>query len=148
MSEPTTIPKRRLLADITGLAVVAAQAALIAHWLIPADYRLLAVLLASLASGVCALWMWYDQKTAKQISDSTEWAAAIATSIVLGASSFAVDVMVGSLHNPGTSILQAAVKAGGPFGFCLTVLICPGFTMAAVAGFVRSLIWRTDQTAI
>ena len=145
MSEPTSIQPRRLLADIAGLAVVAVQATLIAHWLVPEGDRLTAVLLASLASGIGALWLWYDQKTAQQISESTEWIAAIAGSLVLGAGSFTCDVMVGSLNNPGTSALQAAMKAGGPFGFPLTVIICPGFTMAAVAGFVRSLIWQTNQ---
>jgi membrane protease YdiL (CAAX protease family) len=135
-----------LQADVIGLVVLAVQLVLIVRWLAADDgFRLGVGVMAYLALAVCALSMWHGEKTAQQLSNSTEWAAAIAVSVLLGAIFFAVDMVVGSTNNPGVSAVEAGTRAGSPFGFVLTILICPGFTMVAVAGFIRSFVWRTNK---
>jgi len=51
-------------------------------------------------------------------------------------------MIVGSINHPGTSPFVAGTKAGSPLGFIFTIFVCPGLTMIATAGFVRSFIIR------
>jgi carbon starvation protein CstA len=140
-------PNQRL-ADAIGLAAVALQTATVVHWLVTDDgYRLLIGFPGFFALSACALWMWHDEKTAEKLSNSNEWAAAVVSSVLMGAVSFAIDVMVGSWNNPGTSVFQAAAKASGPFGIALTILICPGLTIVTIAGLVRSVFWQARKPA-
>jgi hypothetical protein len=64
--------------------------------------------------------------------------------VFLGALSFGGDMLVGIINYPGLSPFRAATKVDSPFGFVLTVLLCPGFTVVAVAGFIRALVLRGD----
>lgn len=128
--------KRLFLADALGLALLAVQLILIFRWLVPDDgFRLLVGVLAYGALSGCALWMWHGEKMAQKISDPAQWAAAIGGSVLAGSLSFVCDMVVGSINNPGLSAVKAGTRAGSPFGFMLTVLLCPGFTMVAVVGF-------------
>ena len=62
----------------------------------------------------------------------------VAFSIVVGGLSFCDDALVGSgFHLRIHSWVDAATKAGGPFGVYLTLIICPGITAVALASFVR-----------
>jgi Na+-transporting NADH:ubiquinone oxidoreductase subunit NqrB len=135
-----------ILADAIGFAALAVQLIFIFRWLVPEDeFRLLEGVLAYGALTVCALWMWHGEKMAQKISGPAKWAAVIGGSIFAGALSFVCDMIVGSINNPGLSAVKAGTRAGSPFGFILTVLICPGLTMVAVAGFIRSFLWRSEK---
>jgi hypothetical protein len=101
--------------------------------------------LAFLVLASCALYMWHSEKITQEIYDPGEWAAAVGASVFLGALSFGCDMLVGIINYPGLSPFIAATKVGSPFGFVLTVLLCPGFTMLAVAGFIRALVLRCDS---
>jgi len=79
-------------------------------------------------------------KEAKRFSDAYDWVGVVGGSTLLGALSVGVDMLVGSLTHPGMSPVQAGTKAGSPFGFILTIFLCPGVTLVAVAGLVRSFL--------
>ena len=58
-------------------------------------------------------------------------------SVGAGAVSFVVDIVVGSINHPDLSTFGAATNAGGPFGFFVTILICPALTFVLLSGAVR-----------
>jgi hypothetical protein len=131
------VNRRAVLLDAIGLASLAVEVLVILHWVLPADGYLLiefSVLFLILASG--GIYVWHSEKFSKDISEPSEWLAATAMSFVFGAASFVVDVLAGG--HPGLSLLEAAMRAGSPFGFMLTLIIW-GFTVIAFAGFVRSV---------
>lgn len=68
--------------------------------------------------------------------------------VVIGALSFGIDVVVGLINHPKLPPIEAGTKAGSPFGFALTAMICPGFTMLAVAGPLRAFGLRSGTTRI
>ena len=107
--------------------------------------RFLLGLLSFIVLASVALYMWHAEKITKQISKPSEWAATIAASVFLGALSFGCDMLIGVINYPALAPFRAATKAGGPFGFGLTVLLCPGLTIVAVAGFVQALVPRGES---
>jgi hypothetical protein len=131
-------------ADAIGLAVLAVELIPVFHWLVPDDgFRLVEGMIAYGILAAGALYMWHKNEMAGKISAPNAWAAIIGASLLLGALSFGVDMILGSFQNPGLSPIEAGTKVGSPFGFMLTVLLCPGLTMVAVAGLVRSFLPRT-----
>jgi hypothetical protein len=129
-----------VLADAIGLVLIAVQLTLVFWWLVPNDgTRFIGGMLAYGILVALALAMWHG-KEAKRFTDTYDWAGVILGSIVLGAMSFGVDMLVGSFSHPGLSPIQAGTKAGSPFGFILTIFLCPGLTMVGVAGLVRSFL--------
>jgi hypothetical protein len=135
-----TVNRRTVLLDTIGLASLAIEVLAIAHWLLPDNSYLLiecCVLFLILASW--AIYLWHSENISKNISEPSEWLAATAIFLVLGAASFVIDVLAGG--KPGLSLLEAAMRAGSPFGFLLTLVIL-GFTVIAAAGFVRSVCNR------
>jgi hypothetical protein len=143
--EHSTLNRLSVLPDGVGLIALGVQAYLLCRWLMPDDgYRLPISVLASVVLASCALYMWYSEKITQKINDLGGWAAAVGLSVLLGALSFGCDVLVRIINYPGLSPFRAATKVGSPFGFVLTVLLCPGFTMVAVAGFIRALVLRGE----
>jgi len=133
-------------ADVIGLGALAELVFLVFRWLYPDDgYRVIAGVVACLFLSIGALCMWHGEKTSKQITRPSEWALLAAGSIPIGGMSFGVDMLIGSVSNPGVSPIVAGTRAGSPFGFLLTILICPGMTMIATAGFVRSFLVLDDD---
>ena len=135
-----------ILPDILGLFVLAVQLIILFRWLVPDDgFRLIYGVLAYIVLAALALYAWRGKRVALKVSKPAEWAATVGASVLLGAVSFGIDVVLGSIHNPGLSPLRAGTRAGSPFGFPLTVFICPGFTMVAVAGLIRSFLTRREH---
>ena len=141
-SVQTAAYNRRLLtSDAVGILVIGVQV----YWLVPdASSRLtLGILAVSVLTGL-ALYFWHKEPPMEHLSSPGEWALAIPISVLIGAVSFGIDVLVGLISNPNLPPIKAGTRAGSPFGFVLTVMICPGFTMLAVAGLLRALLLRTD----
>jgi hypothetical protein len=129
-----------VLADVIGLVLIAGQLAFAVYWLVPDDgTRLFAGIVGYGVLVAVALMMWHG-KDAEKFSDAHDWAGVFIGSILLGAMSFAVDIMIGSSEYPGISPFKAGTKVGSPFGFILTIFLCPGITMVATASILRSFL--------
>lgn len=141
------ISKRRvILADTIGLTVLAIEVACLTHWLAPDDgFRILSGTLSYLVLVTVSLAFWHHEKLAKNLSEPYQWFRFGGGSILLGGVSFCFDMLIGTIFHPSSSPLDAATKAGGPFGIGLTVLFCPGFTVVAVAGLTRSLLLQRQS---
>jgi len=94
-----------------------------------------------------SLYMWYaGEKTRNWDRDS--WGYAAIGSLIAGAVSFAIDVLIGGSHGHYKSFLETAAHAGSPFGFPLTVLICPVSTIIAFGSWIRCSMLRQLQTQV
>lgn len=65
--------------------------------------------------------------------------------MVIGAVSFAIDLMIGTSQAPNAPIRYAVWHSGTPFGIVLTIAICPGFTLIGLAGTVREFLLAERQ---
>jgi phosphoglycerol transferase MdoB-like AlkP superfamily enzyme len=122
-------------ADAIGLSVLAVEmvvAALVFYS--PAAPALIWIVI-SIAFAIAAVLMWRSEKSPKSPS---EWFLLAIGSVVLGCIFFVCDVWVGSSGNPNLSILDTARRAGGPFGFGLTLIVCPATTFISLAGMARA----------
>jgi hypothetical protein len=129
-----------VLADAIGFVLIAGQLAVAVHWLVPDDgTRLVPGILAYGVLVAVAIVMWHG-KEAERFSDANDWLGVFFGSILLGAMSFAVDVLIGSSEYPGISPFIAGTKVGSPFGFLLTIFLCPGMTMVAVGSIARCFL--------
>jgi hypothetical protein len=130
-----------VVADLLGLTVLAILVMVVIRWLAPNDgSRLVLGLVAYTFLAVCSLSMWHKDGASKKISKASEWAKLGAGSILVGALFFGIDMLNGKIFHSGVSPLEAGTKAGGLFGFGLTLICCPGMTMVAAAGFARSYL--------
>ncbi len=129
-------------ADVLGLTILALQVICGIRWLDPNDGdRVVSGTLVYFVLTVAALAFWHHEKLAQRFSDPNQWLALAGGSILLGGFTFCADIFIGTVFHSGShSALDAASKAGGPFGFGLTLMICPGLTSVAIAGLVRSLL--------
>ncbi len=145
-SPHTRVP---VFADAICLVLMAAQLTFVFWWLVPDDgTRFIAGMLAYGVLVAVALVMWYG-KEAKRFSDAYDWVGVFFGSILLGCMSFGVDVLIGSSEYPGISPIKAGTKVGSDFGFILTIFLCPGITMIAVASIARSfLVCREENTSV
>jgi len=127
-------------ADAIGLVLIAVQLTLVFWWLVPDDgTRFIAGMIAYGVLVAVALSMWYG-KEAKRFSDAYDWVKLLFGSILLGFMSFGIDVLIGSSEYLDISPIKAGTKVGSPFGFILTIFLCPGITMIAVASIARSFL--------
>jgi hypothetical protein len=146
-SSHTHVP---LIADAIGLILIAAQLTLVFWWLVPDDgTRLIVGIVAYGVLVAVALFLWYG-KEAKRFSDAYEWVKLLFGSLLLGLMSFGIDVLIGSSEYPDISPIKAGTKVGSPFGFILTIFLCPGITMIAVASIARSFLvfGKEDPSAL
>ncbi len=136
-----------VFADAIALVLIAVQLTLVFWWLVPDDgTRFITGMLAYGVLVAVALTMWHG-KEAERFSDAYDWLGVFFGSILLGCMSFGIDVLIGSSEYPGISPIKAGTKVGSPFGFILTILLCPGITMVGVAGLVRSpLVQRNGDS--
>jgi len=145
-SPSTCVP---ILADAIGLVLIAVQFILVFRWLVPNDgTRFITGGIAYAILAAVALGMWHGKEASERFSDTHDWAGVMIGSILLGCMSFGVDILVGSSTHPGMSPIEAGTKAGSPFGFILTIFLCPGVTMVAVAGLIRSFLEHEDDTPV
>lgn len=136
-----------LISDAIGILVIGMQLYWVVRWLVPDDSsRVILGMLAFIVLTGLALYFWHKNPPMEHLSSPREWALAIPMSVVIGALSFGIDVVVGLIIHPRLSPIEAGTKAGSPFGFPLTVMICPGFTMLAVAGLLRASLLRRVAT--
>jgi len=146
-SVKTTASNRRLLtSDAVGILVIGVQVYWVVRWLVPdaGSQLILGVLAFSVLTGL-ALYLWHKEPPMEHLSSPGEWALAIPISVLFGAISFGIDVVFGLIIHPHLPPIKAGINAGSPFGFILTVVICPGFTMFAVAGLLRALMLRRNE---
>lgn len=130
-----------IVADVIGLVLIAVQLMLIFHWLVPDDgTRIVTGVFAYGILAASALGMWHGKEVSERFSDAYDWSRLTVGSILVGCLSFGVDVLVGSSTHPDMSPIKAGTQAGSPFGFILTIFLCPGITMVAVASVVRSFL--------
>jgi hypothetical protein len=136
-----------ILADAIGLVLIAVQLVFVFRWLVPDDgTRFVAGVFAYVILAAVALRIWHGRETSERFSDARDWAGVVIGSILLGCLSFGVDILVGSSTHPEMSPIKAGRNAGSPFGFMLTIFLCPGVTMVAVAGVIRSFLVRENDT--
>jgi hypothetical protein len=134
-----------ILPDAVGLAILGVQVFVLLYVLIlnralsEGDFPFAYGILSYIVLAAIALYVWYGSSFTEKVSRPIQWATAIGASILLGALSFGADMIVGLISNPHLSPIKAGTRAGSPFGFPLTVMLCPGFTMVAISGFVRAL---------
>lgn len=141
--------RRSLISDAVGVLAIGVQLYWVVRWLVPDDgSRLSLSVLAFIVLTGLALYFWHKNPPMEHLSSPGEWALAIPASVLIGAVSFGADVFVGMINNPKLPPIEAGTKAGSPFGFLLTVMICPGFTMLAVAGLLRALLLRSGSARI
>ena len=135
------------LADVIGIAAIALASGAVAAAL----YRTQAIsqpwlvwIIAFPFLVVASLWLWHiSEKTRNWESD--RWVYALLFTPLVGAISFAIDVLIGSSNGHYKTFLGAASHAGSPLGFPLTVLICPVGTLVALGGWVRCVTLRVSK---
>jgi hypothetical protein len=139
--------RRLLISDGVGVFAIAVQLFfLIRRFVSDGDSQVIFGGIGFLGLAGFALYIWHKDPPVEILAEPGQWALAILASVLLGSVSFAIDIFVGSTSNPGLSPIEAGRKAGSPFGFPLTVLLCPGFTMVAIAGLMRALLLRIGAT--
>lgn len=127
--------------DGVGLLTLGVQLYLLFSWLLPdRGSRVTWSGLAFVVLAALALYTWHKDPPLKYPCEPGEWAAAIVASVLMGAVSFGIDTVVGLINNPKLSPTEAGTKVGGPFGFPLTLMLCPGLTMVAIAGLLRAFL--------
>jgi hypothetical protein len=143
MQNPT-FKRWSLVSDVIGVLIIGVQLYWVVRWLVPDDgSRLILGVLAYVVLVGIALYLWHKQPAVKNLSEPGEWAMAILGSVLMGGVSFGIDMLIGLINNPKLTPIEAGTKVGSPFGFALTVILCPGFTMLAIAGLLRALLFRS-----
>ena len=139
--------RRSLISDCVGILTIGVQLYFLVRWLVPNDgSRVILGVLAYILLAGLALYLWHKEPPVKKLFEPSEWAMAIVASVAMGGVSFGIDMLIGLFNNPRLSPIEAGTKAGSPFGFPLTVMLCPGFTMLAIAGLLRALMLRSGST--
>jgi ABC-type transporter Mla maintaining outer membrane lipid asymmetry permease subunit MlaE len=144
---PITASSRwTLVSDGVGILTIGVQLYLLVSWLVPHGSRTILGIIAYIVIAGVALYLWHKEPPVKKLSEPSEWARAIVASFVMGGVSFSIDMIVGLMHNSSLPPIEAGTRAGSLFGFPLTVMLCPGFTMVAIAGLLRALVLRSGAT--
>ena len=137
---------RRITADAIGILVLAVLAGLVA-WLVAAVYgkenAIWAWSVGFPVLAVCSPFAWHNDKWPTEPPDVFLCAL---VSILVGVLFLAIDAVVGSFDSPQLKFRDAIWHAGSPFGIVLTIAVCPGFTLIGLAGTVRALLVRRNDT--
>jgi hypothetical protein len=86
---------------------------------------------------------WWEFWRKDPDGTSVWWVEGVLVSIGLGAAFFVCDIVLGKLTHPQMSLLNAGVHAGGIAGFPVTLMVCPGMTLVALAGWSRSRVLKS-----
>jgi hypothetical protein len=122
------------MADATGYFVLTAEVLLSALVLRAGVPAAIGIVIA-VGLGVGAHFVWHSEKSAKTAEG---WLWSAMGSVIVGLVFFACDVWVGGSGHASLSAWEAAKNAGGPFGFGLTLVVCPGLTFVSIAGIART----------
>jgi hypothetical protein len=123
------------MADATGYFVLTAEVLLSALVLRGAGVPAAFWIVIAVGLGVGAHFVWHSEKSAKTAEG---WLWSAMGSVIVGLVFFACDVWVGGSGHASLSAWEAAKNAGGPFGFGLTLVVCPGLTFISIAGIART----------
>jgi predicted XRE-type DNA-binding protein len=86
-----------------------------------------------------AWWVFWR----KDLDGSKEqWPSLVLASILGGLAFFACDIVIGRVTHSDLSLLNSAFHVGGLAGFGVTLMVCPGITFVALAGWCRSTLLR------
>ena len=136
-----------VVADAIGMLAIGVQLYLVVRWLVPDDgSRIIVGIVAFIPLTGLALYFWHKEPPVEHLSTPSDWALAILGSVLIGGISFGADMLIGLITNPKLSPIEAGTKAGSPFGFLLTLMLCPGLTMVAIAGLLRATILQGGTT--
>ena len=128
------------MADAVGLVVLAVEAALLAV-LRPLGEGVLAnFAIIFLIAAAATMLLWRSEESPKT---AMGWVLLAAGSFLIGLVFFGIDVLLGHLQRPSMPWLEAGTQVGGPAGFGLTLIACPGMTVIVVAGAARALVLRS-----
>lgn len=131
-----------MMADAIGLLVLAGEMALILRFFPIAGTPYQVWIVTYLILAVITVFLWRSEKSPRS---SRGWLQLVAGSFIFGTFFFGVDMLIGHFSRPNLPLFDAAKQAGGPFGFGATLLVCPGFTIIAIAGFARALYSRKHR---
>ena len=123
------------MADATGYFVLTAEVLLSALVLRGAGVPAVIWIVIAVTLGVGAHFVWRSEKFPKTAEG---WLWSATGSVILGLVFFACDVLVGGSGHPSLPPWEAAKHPGGPFGFGLTLVVCPGLTFISIAGIART----------
>lgn len=141
------MPIHRNVGDAIGLLVLALLAGFVA-WLVAVVYgkedAVWAWSLGFPILAVCGVFAWHSDKWPAEPQDILLYAL---LSIGGGAAFFAIDAVLSTSRYPQLPFREAIWHAGSPFGILLTIAICPGFTLVALAGAARALLVTRDDTS-
>ena len=127
---------RRVLGDVTGGGVLAVLVALVQ--VVPDTVTMLQFKNGFLLDYVPLVIAGYFAWLKMEKLGSPRWLLQALASVGVGAVFFAMDVAFGMSENPSQPIFSAATSTGLMFG--ITLLVCPGYTFIALAGWTRSLV--------
>jgi len=133
----------RSAANGIGVIVLAALAGLVACFIAALYTRADAIWAWSIGFpvlAICALLLWHDKRWPADPQDALQYGL---LSIPAGGISLMVDFLVGSSMGPQLPFRYAIWQAGSPFGIILTICICPGFTIVALAGAARGFLLKS-----
>jgi membrane protease YdiL (CAAX protease family) len=125
--------------DGVGLSVLAILLAASIRVLAGADEWAVPSFVAFVVAAPTAWYLWRDPRSPEK---PLEWLLTAIGTVFFGALFLAIDVSWGQSQDPSASMWQAAQSAGSPFGFLLTLSVCPGFTCICVAGAAREAFKR------
>ena len=138
--QPEISTARIVVADVIGLGILLVIIVLGGHFGSPeySDWRFRTLVFLALGCPMAGLWH-VEQPC---FASSKECVGIMLVSIVFGGLFFGVDMVLGHLHHPEVSWLQAATMNNGFAGNGLTMLVCPGTTLMAIASFTRNIFLR------
>jgi hypothetical protein len=128
---------RRALSDAVSFATLAILVALLMSIISSTDtpaQRWNSSLAIYGVLGVSGYLCWLRDKEQARV----RWITEALVSIALGILILLPDILFGHFWNPSLPALEAATKTGMMFG--ITLCACPGYTLIALSGWVRSLI--------
>lgn len=138
---------KAVLADIIGITAVALASGAVAGALygfqaISQPWLVWLIALPFLVGA--SLWVWHISDKARNWK-SNRWSYVLIFTPLVGAISFAIDVLIGGSNGHYKTFLESAAHAGSPFGFPLTVLICPVGTLIAFGSWIRCMILQVSE---
>jgi hypothetical protein len=132
------------VADGIGVFVLAALAGL-AAWIVAIVYSkedaIWAWSLGFPLLAICGLFAWHSEKWPTDSRDALLYALG---SLPVGVVFLFIDGLIGGSTDPKLPFRDAIWHSGSPFGTVLTIVICPGFTLVALAGAVRGFFLASD----
>ncbi|MGH7487187.1 MAG: hypothetical protein ACREMY_16525, partial [bacterium] len=101
-------------ADLIGLAVLAGEVGLLGIVVSRLGIPFWGWIVAYAALGTIAIGVWHGDKWPNKSRDVL---LAVLGTFLLGGLFFACDMILGRLHHPDLSLVEAAEQSGGPLGF-------------------------------